>query len=82
MPFPCFLSYTHAKQLNRDFPSKLELNIEYDLLVDGVVVQRDLSARVQSDIANGLTPYSNQIMKIKGGDNTIKDNMTLNFFAA
>lgn len=62
--FKSTLTSTH---LNQDFPSKLELNIEYDILIDGQVVEKGVSGRVSTAL-NSFVPNCQNILHIEGGN--------------
>lgn len=54
-----------AKQLNQDFPSKLEFNMEYEVLVDGKVILDGLTG-VAEGVINSFPPMPNDMFHVLG----------------
>lgn len=54
-----------AMQLNKDFPSKLEFNMEYEVMVDGKVVLDGLSGTAEGEISS-FPPQANDMFRVSG----------------
>ncbi|MFY7936066.1 MAG: hypothetical protein ACOVOQ_01710 [Flavobacterium sp.] len=71
-----------SKVLNQDFPSALELNIEYDILINGQVVKKGISGRVSTHL-DTFIPSVDTIFQVEGGSvNLSNQNTEVIFFAA
>lgn len=78
-----FKSGIKANYLNQDFPSKMELNFEYEILIDGVVVEKELSGTVLTNL-NSFIPNSRCVFQVSGGDFAVgkSRDTVMNFCAA
>ena len=65
-----------AKQLNQDFPSKLEFNMEYEVMVNGEVVKSGLTGTAEGEI-NGFPPKANDMFRVGGKSMTLGDDTTI-----
>lgn len=78
-----FKSGVKANYLNQDFPSKMELNFEYEILIDGIVVEKELSGTVISNL-DSFIPNARCIFQVTGGDFAVgkSRDTIMNFCAA
>lgn len=54
-----------AKQLNQDFPSKLEFNMEYEVMVNNEVIKTGLTGTAEGEI-NSFPPQPNDMFRVAG----------------
>jgi hypothetical protein len=54
-----------AKQLNQDFPAKLEFNMEYEVSVNGQVIKSGLTGTAEGQI-NSFPPKPNDMFQVAG----------------
>lgn len=69
-----------ANQLNRDFPSKLEFNMEYEVLVNGEVVKSGLTGKAEGTI-NNFPPAPNDMFLVEGKSMKIGADTTIDVVA-
>lgn len=54
-----------AMQLNKDFPSKLEFNMEYEIMVNQEVIMSGLTGAAEGQI-NSFPPQANDMFRVAG----------------
>jgi hypothetical protein len=69
-----------AHQLNQDFPSKLEFNMEYEVLVNGEVVKSGLTGKAEGTI-NSFPPAPNDIFMVEGKSMVLGRDTTVDVVA-
>lgn len=69
-----------ANQLNRDFPSKLEFNMEYEVLVDGEVVKSGLTGKAEGEIKS-FPPAANYMFMVGGKSMKLGNDVTIDVVA-
>lgn len=52
-----------SHHLNQDFPSNLQLNIEFDLMADQEVIQRGIAARIDTTL-DGIVPSPHTLLRV------------------
>jgi hypothetical protein len=69
-----------AKQLNKDFPSKLEFNMEYEVMIDGEIVKSGLSGSAEGEI-NSFPPKPNDMFRVAGKSMKLGEDTTIDVVA-
>lgn len=69
-----------ANQLNKDFPSKLEFNMEYEVLVDGEVIKSGLTGTAEGEIKS-FPPAPNDMFRVGGKSMKLGNNVTVDVVA-
>jgi hypothetical protein len=69
-----------ALQLNKDFPSKLEFNMEYEVMVNGEVIKSGLSGSAEGQI-NSFPPKPNDMFRVAGKSMTLGEDTTVDVVA-
>jgi hypothetical protein len=65
-----------AKQLNQDFPSKLEFNMEYEVSINGEVIKSGLTGTAEGQI-NSFPPKPNDMFQVAGKSMKLGSNTTI-----
>lgn len=52
-----------SNHLNQDFPSNLQLNVEFDLMADNEVIKRGISARIDTTL-DGVVPSPHTLLRV------------------
>jgi hypothetical protein len=69
-----------AMQLNKDFPSKLEFNMEYEVMVDGKVIMDGLTGTAEGQI-NSFPPKPNDMFQVAGKSMRLGEEATVDVVA-
>lgn len=62
-----------SNHLNQDFPSNLQLNVEFDLMADNEVIKRGISARIDTTL-DGVVPSPHTLLRVDSASHNIGRN--------
>lgn len=69
-------SQLKSNHLNQDFPSSLVLNVEFDLVAEGEVLQKGISAKVNTTM-NGFTPDVRNLLAVESKSTNVGKNQEM-----